>query len=219
VDPRSGKLIRSVVVSPKVIQAKVVGERVVASQPVNPLIPGARPAAAQAEIAPVGEIITRTAREYNVDPLLVHAVIQVESNYNPYAISRKGAEGLMQLIPSTARRFGVRNSFNVEENIRGGVKYLRYLQDTFKDDRLALAAYNAGEAAVMKYNWIPPYPETQSYVYQVGKRYGEARRTAPKPPAAAKPEPTPAAKEAAEPVHRPVEAFLDSEGKLHLRTK
>lgn len=167
-DPRTGKLVRTTVV--------------VKALPVSAGLPkAAEVPAAQASkpVATVGEIIEKTAREYDLDPLLVHAVIQVESAFNVNAVSPKGAEGLMQLIPSTARRFGVRNSFNAEENIRGGVRYLKHLSQLFNNDlRLTLAAYNAGEGAVSKYNWIPPYPETQNYVYQVAKLYGQARRAA-----------------------------------------
>ena len=120
-------------------------------------------------------IVEKAARAHNVDPLLVHSVIKVESNYNANAVSNKGAQGLMQLTPSTARMLGVSNSFDPAQNIEAGVKYLKYLKDLYKDDRLALAAYNAGPGAVDKYKRIPPYAETQNYVYQVGKRYGEAR--------------------------------------------
>lgn len=196
-DSRTGRLVRSVVVP-----AKPIASRVVTS-------PGT---GTPAEAGSVDEIVERAALEHEIDPLLVHSIIKVESNYNQYAISNKGAEGLMQLVPSTARRFGVRNSFDAEANIRAGVKYLKYLQDRFKDDRLALAAYNAGEGAVEKYNWIPPYRETQNYVYQVGKRYGEARRAGAKATAAKAPEPP-------KREYAPLEYFVDAEGRLHLRTK
>ena len=159
-------------------------------------------------------------REDDLDPLLVHAVIQVESGYNQYAISHAGAQGLMQLMPATARSLGVRNSFDVEENIRAGVRHLKDLKETFKDDRLALAAYNAGAGAVDKYRWIPPYPETQEYVYKVGKKYGEARRAAAVQAVAkpAVPPPTPTVT-SDEPETRQVESFVDAEGRLHMRTK
>ncbi len=97
-------------------------------------------------------------------------MIRAESNYNPDAVSPKGALGLMQLIPSTARRFGVSNPFDVRENIEGGVRYLRFLLDYYQGDYpKAIAAYNAGEAAVDKYHGIPPYAETQNYVHRVAK--------------------------------------------------
>ncbi|MBI1898168.1 MAG: lytic transglycosylase domain-containing protein [Acidobacteria bacterium] len=204
-DVRSGRLIRAIVVPARVVSS-VAAEQSGAQAGSNALV---------AEGA-IGEVVEQTARKYDLDPLLVHSVIQVESNYNPYAISHKGAEGLMQLIPGTARRFGVRNSFDIRQNIEGGVRYLKYLSGLFPNDlRLALAAYNAGEAAVTKYgNSIPPYPETEQYVYKVGKRYGSltrasgpARTTTPAEPA------KPAA-----PEHRPVLSYLDAEGRLHLRT-
>jgi len=107
-----------------------------------------------------------------VDPKLVHAIIQVESGYNPRAVSRKGARGLMQLIPATAARFGVQNSFNPGQNIEGGVTYLRYLLDLFDGNvPLSVAAYNAGENAVLKKGGIPAYAETQDYVQRVTGLY------------------------------------------------
>ena len=126
--------------------------------------------------AHIQELVEKSARAHNIDPLLVQSVIQVESNYNHFAVSPKGAEGLMQLMPGTARMLGVSNSFDPAENIEAGVKYLRYLQSLYQDDRLALAAYNAGPKAVEKYKGTPPYPETQDYVNQVGQRYQMAKR-------------------------------------------
>ncbi len=113
-------------------------------------------------------IIDTCATEYGVDKSLVKAVIQAESGYNPNALSRKGAAGLMQLMPKTAQDLKVSDSFNPAENIRGGVRYLRFLLDTFKGDvAMALAAYNAGLAKVAKYGGIPPYEETRNYVARV----------------------------------------------------
>jgi len=124
--------------------------------------------------------VDRVAAEHALPPELVHSVIQAESNYNPYAVSPKGARGLMQLVPSTARRFGVADAFNPLENLEGGAKYLRYLLDLYHGDYpLALAAYNAGEQSVAQYKGVPPYPETQKYVAQVALRL---QRT-PKPKA------------------------------------
>ena len=115
----------------------------------------------------VEEIAARNA----LPSQLLHSVIKVESNYNAMAVSPKGALGMMQLIPATARRFGVGNVFNATENIEGGAKYLRYLLDLFGNDyRLAIAAYNAGEGAVAKYGGVPPYAETQNYVTLVRKQ-------------------------------------------------
>ncbi len=196
-DLRTGRLVRSVVVNSKVMPAKS---------------PGKSWSGPALESAGLEELVNQAAQSYDLDPLLVHSVIQVESNYNPYAVSNKGAEGLMQLIPSTARRFGVKNSFNPRENIDGGVRYLKYLKNLFGDDRLALAAYNAGEGAVVKYGWIPPYAETQQYVFRVGKKYGDARRAADRKPAMA------AAAKAVE-EHPKLEKYEDDQGRIFLRTR
>ena len=113
--------------------------------------------------------ITDAAATHNVHVDLVRAIIQVESDYDHLAVSSKGAQGLMQLMPDTARRFGVANSFDPRDNIFGGVKYLRFLLDLFGGDlALVAAAYNAGENAVLRYNGVPPYRETQGYVEKVG---------------------------------------------------
>jgi len=192
-DPRSGRLVRGVVLSARPAGVKL-----------------AAPAAAAVDIE---AMIDQSARKHDVDPLLVHSMIKVESNYNSRAVSHKGAEGLMQLMPPTARMLGVSDSFDPGQNIEAGVKYLAYLKSVYKDDRLALAAYNAGPGAVNKYNWIPPYAETQNYVYQVGKKYGEARRAA----TAKAPAPV-AAPETTEAKHPKLEHFVDENGRLHLRT-
>ena len=115
------------------------------------------------------DIIIEHARLNNVRASLVRAVIQVESAFNPWAISDKGAMGLMQLMPATARRFGVKNTFNPSENVAAGVAYLRQLLDRYDDnEQLALAAYNAGPGAVDKYGQsVPPYRETKNYVVKV----------------------------------------------------
>jgi len=114
-------------------------------------------------------IIEQVAREVAMSPQLLHAVIQVESGYQPNARSPKGAQGLMQLMPATAERFGVRDAFDPQQNIRGGALYLKWLLEYFRGDlRLALAAYNAGEAAVVKAGYrIPPIAETRDYVPKV----------------------------------------------------
>jgi soluble lytic murein transglycosylase-like protein len=123
-------------------------------------------------------IIERYADKYNIDPVLVRAVIQVESDFNVRCVSNKGARGLMQLIPETAKRFGVKDVFDAEQNIHGGIRYLSYLLTLFPDDlHRALAAYNAGEGAVQKYGGIPPYDETATYVQRAltvyyGRPYG-----------------------------------------------
>ena len=128
-----------------------------------------RPTADAGELlraTPYGEIIAAMSEAHGVDPLLVRALIQVESNYKPGARSRKGAMGLMQLMPATARVYNVRNPFDPRANIEAGVKHLRSLIDRFGLE-LALAAYNAGEGAVAKFNDVPPYRETRSYVSRI----------------------------------------------------
>lgn len=117
-------------------------------------------------------LVHEKATKYNLDPLLVKAVIKTESNWNEWAVSRKGAIGLMQLMPATAREMNVNNPFNPEENIEGGVKYLRYLLERFNGDlTLALAAYNAGPNWVEKFGFIPPISETREYVRKVLSLY------------------------------------------------
>lgn len=119
-----------------------------------------------------GKHITKYSRKYNIDSNLVKAVITAESCFKRKALSSAGARGLMQLIPGTADRFGVKDSYNPEQNIRGGVKYLRFLFDRFKGDlKKIIAAYNAGEGAVDRYKGIPPYKETKQYVKNVLKTY------------------------------------------------
>jgi soluble lytic murein transglycosylase-like protein len=157
------------VVSPKPVVAARVAETVVPAD-----------AAAQAP-APLGidEAVQRIAAQHSLPPQLIHSVIKVESNYNPHAISNKGALGLMQLIPATARRFGVGDAFNPVQNIEGGARYLRYLLDLYGENYpLALAAYNAGEGAVAKYGGVPPFAETQNYVVSVRRQLEQAKKAA-----------------------------------------
>lgn len=117
--------------------------------------------------------IQDASRRYGVPVRLVSAVIRAESGFNPRAVSRKGARGLMQLMPTTASMLGVRNAFDPRQNIEGGVRHLRGLIDRFPHSLpLAIAAYNAGERAVAQYGGIPPYPETQDYVTKVMRFYG-----------------------------------------------
>jgi hypothetical protein len=208
VDTRTGKLVRSLVaVAPQT----------------SSLGPGAD------AVGDVHGLVAEAARNFDVNPLLVESVIQVESNYNPFAVSPKGAQGLMQLMPGTAQRFGVTDSFDPKQNIEAGVRYLKFLQDTFQDDRLAIAAYNAGEKAVVKYQDVPPYPETINYVAKVGKKYGQAKRAAEKDTEtkseaknAAEPkaaEPKAAEPKAAEEEPRHILTYVDPQGKLHIATR
>ncbi len=121
----------------------------------------------------INHIIMRSSRKYSVDSNLIRAVIAVESCYNSKAVSPAGAQGLMQLIPATAERFGVNDSFNIEQNINAGTKYLRFLLRRYNGDlRKATAAYNAGEGKVDRYNGIPPYKETRNYVKKVLRIFG-----------------------------------------------
>jgi soluble lytic murein transglycosylase-like protein len=121
--------------------------------------------------------IEQAAGEAGIDAALVHAVITAESGYNPAAVSRTGAQGLMQLMPDTAKRYAVKDAFDPEQNIRGGTRYLRDLLDMFDNDlKLAVAAYNAGENAVIRHGRkIPPYRETQAYVPKVMRLYDKYR--------------------------------------------
>lgn len=202
-DKKTGRLVRSIVVSPK---------------PAAPKTDGAEPQSEPTAAEIVRTMVDATAKNLDVSPELVHSVISVESNYNTYAISPKGAQGLMQLMPATAKRFGVKDSFDPRQNIEGGVKYLKFLQETFKDDRLAIAAYNAGEGAVTKYGDVPPYQETKKYVEKVGKKYVQAKSAAEKKAAPVKlaevikPKPE-------ENAPRHIKGYMDQEGRLHIETR
>jgi soluble lytic murein transglycosylase-like protein len=157
-------------------------------------------------------LVDRIAEKHEVDRDLVNSVIRIESNYNPLAVSNKGALGLMQLVPSTARRFGVSNSFNPAENVEGGVRYLKYLLEHYNGDhRLALAAYNAGEGTVERYGGVPPFPETRSYVYRVGKALDQTKEAKKQ----RSPERSPA--KSADGFNH-VRAFKDAMGRVYYRT-
>lgn len=123
-------------------------------------------------LASIENHIKEYSFKYGLDPELIKAVIKVESNYNPRAVSPKGAIGLMQLLPSTAKLMGINNPFDIKENIYGGCKYLKYLLEEFSGDlKLALAAYNSGKERVIQYNGIPPFKETINYVKKVMNIY------------------------------------------------
>ncbi|WP_051669453.1 lytic transglycosylase domain-containing protein [Bryobacter aggregatus] len=191
-------MVRSQVILPKEVPSlEAFTQSSAATRPAKPVATGR---------ADFDEFVEQSAANHGVDPLLVKSVLQVESNYNQYALSPKGAMGLMQLMPATAKQLGVLNAFDARQNIEGGVKFLRYLKTKFDDDRLVLAAYNAGEAAVKKHGWIPPYPETIDYVYKVGKKYGDSKKL--QAPAVA-----------AQPVEKPqpkIQQVIDADGRIHL---
>ncbi len=134
------------------------------------------------DLAPYAREILEAAERYGVPERLISAVIRTESAFNPLAVSRKGAQGLMQLMPGTASLLGVRDAFDPRQNIDGGVRHLRALIERFGDDlSLALAAYNAGERAVVSHGGVPPYPETRNYVTRVLGLLGAAASPAPPP--------------------------------------
>ncbi|MFW6140176.1 MAG: lytic transglycosylase domain-containing protein [Acidobacteriota bacterium] len=119
-------------------------------------------------------IITKAAVKYGLPSDLIHSIIKAESNYNPRAVSSKGAVGLMQLMPSTAKQYGVANLYDPEDNVLGGTKYLKDLNSLYQRNLdLVLAAYNAGQEAVKKYQGIPPYQETIEYIEKVKSSYGK----------------------------------------------
>jgi soluble lytic murein transglycosylase len=123
--------------------------------------------------------VTRAAKQHRLHPALLFAVMKAESSFNPIVVSKAGAVGLMQLIPETAMRHGVQNLYDTNENVAGGARHLRYLLDRFHGNtRLALAAYNAGEAKVDRYKQIPPYKETRHYVQKVLSYYRDYRKEA-----------------------------------------
>ena len=127
-------------------------------------------------------IIKRVAEKHRIDRELVHVVIRAESNYDAFAISSAGAMGLMQLMPATARQYGVLNVFDPAQNIEGGVRYLKDLVRLYNGQtKLVLAAYNAGQEAVRKYKGIPPYPETKSYIAGIMKTYKKPTVTTKNP--------------------------------------
>ncbi|HKW96091.1 MAG TPA: lytic transglycosylase domain-containing protein [Bryobacteraceae bacterium] len=199
-EPKTGRLVRRVVSSNYSAAAKST-----ATPPSSPTAKSAAPA--------LQNLADQIAQRHNIDRDLVHSVIRVESNYNPLAVSSKGALGLMQLIPSTARRFGVSNSFDPGENLEGGIRYLKYLLDQYGGDHLlALAAYNAGEAAVARYRGVPPFPETLGYVLQVEKSLSSSKEARKKQTSVSR-SPTTTADG-----YNPIRIFNDAMGRVYYRT-
>jgi soluble lytic murein transglycosylase-like protein len=187
-DQRTGRLVRSVIVAPRPVpKAKLTPQIAITPRVAISTVPPSQPQAKPAGGAPgsLDDAVQRIAADQQLPAALIHSVIKVESNYNPKAVSPKGAQGLMQLIPATAHRFGVVDSFDPVDNIEGGARYLKYLLDLNGGDyALALAAYNAGEGAVARYGNIPPYPETVHYLQAVAAELGKRNDAAPLKPAA-----------------------------------
>ena len=162
----------------------------------------ATPPVASSDVDNYEPLVQEHAARQSLRPDLVRAVIQVESGFNPWARSPKGAMGLMQLMPGTARELGVRNAYDPEENIRGGMKHMRNLLDMFDNDLvLSLAAYNAGENVVQRTGRVPGYRETRDYVRSITRRYG-SKHVAP----ASETPPAP----------QPMFRYMDRDGVLHL---
>lgn len=206
-DPQTGRLVRSVTVTSRTVVDKPVAAAVIAPRtvPSAPVSASAPPAAAATK--GLNEAVEQAAARHALPAELLNSVIRVESNYNPNAVSPKGAQGLMQLIPETARRFGVGDVFNPLENLEGGARYLRYLLDLYGGKYpLALAAYNAGEGAVAKYGGVPPYRETQNYLLLVGKQLDKAMAI----PHVAAPTPAPPAPDGA--AH--IEEIVETDGSV-----
>ena len=147
-------------------------------------------------------IINKYASHYALDPSLIHSIIATESGFNPNAVSAKGARGLMQLMPATAERWGVKNSFDPEQNIQAGVRHFRSLMDMFDNNLdLSLAAYNAGENLVQRLGRVPQYTETINYVESVTRRYVERRADT---------------QDEEDPADAPTFRYVDTAGVLHL---
>lgn len=156
--------------------AEIAASDVLAIEPEEIFIPAPK---MPLEQAPYGQLIQTAAQKYGVDADLVFSVITAESNFNPNAVSRRGARGLMQLLPSTATRLGVRDIFDPGQNIDAGTRYLRELLTLYQGDLvLTVAAYNAGPGALQRYGRVPPYRETQSYIRAIRKKYAQRKSKA-----------------------------------------
>lgn len=169
--------------------AEVPVDDIVAIEPEEVFEPSTEPLT---EKTPFQKLILAAASRYQMDPDLIHSVISIESNFNPKAVSRKNARGLMQLMPRTAELLGVKDPFDPEQNIDGGTRYLRDLLRKYKNNlTLALAAYNAGPDSVDKYGHrVPPYLETMKYVQRIAKTYAKLKADASGPASAPQPQST-----------------------------
>jgi hypothetical protein len=215
-DLKSGKLIRSVVVQPKDVDSR-------AHEPLPEPVSNV-PVVLSSNLV---EMVNQIAGFYGVESSLVHSVIRAESNYNALAVSNMGAMGIMQLIPATARRFGVRNPFDPRQNVEGGVRYLRFLLDYYKNDYpKVIAAYNAGEGAVDRYQGIPPFSETRNYVYQVAKNLKAARqaetsrlKAAQSAAAQSAGDQAPTENAGSQKEYNPIRASVAGDGRVYYRTQ
>ena len=180
--------------------------------PPPPIVAEIKDVLAEEIPTPLRTLVDTIANNHGIDPALVRAVIKTESNFNRWAVSNKGARGLMQLIPETGRRFGVQDFFDPQQNVEGGVQYLRFLLEKFNGNLdLSLAAYNAGENLVEKLGRIPPIRETQDYVRKVRATYG---KTAAPVAVASASLPGPAAAEA-KPETQQIFRTIDERGVIH----
>jgi len=167
-------------------------------------------AASPTAVTTLEDLIDQAAARHHVDPQLVEAIVQVESQGNPHALSSKGAQGLMQLIPATSERLGVEDPYDPRQNVEGGVSYLRYLLDRFGGDvTLALAGYNAGENSVISNGGVPPIKETQDYVRKVNELYSPGTDATGGASQSPRPKLTPV------PVPPPIYRYIDDQGIVH----
>ena len=164
--------------------AEIAASEVVAIEPEEIFVAAPKTPLSQ---APYGELIRKASEKYGVDADLVYSVVAAESNFNAHAVSRRNAKGLMQLLPETAKRLGVKDIFDPAQNVEAGTRYLRDLLKLYQGDlALALAAYNAGPSAVERYGNVPPFNETLAYVRAIRKTYAQRKSNAAKSSATAR---------------------------------